>query len=95
MTVLLCLFMKALCSIKGSEKYLRGFAHSASLAENAWRFGIGTEAERVSIKEACQLTWKPYIYPNPRNAGQTLGSLSILNAGVRTVILAQWIPERE
>jgi hypothetical protein len=42
MTVLLCLYSKALCSIKGNEKYLHGFAQSAPLAENAWRCGMVT-----------------------------------------------------
>ena len=62
MTVLLCLYTKALCSIKGNEKYLHGFAQSASLAENAWRCGIVTVAKMQSLKEPCRLMLKSHIH---------------------------------
>lgn len=74
MTVLLCLYTKALCFIRGNEKYLHGFAQSASLAENAWRCGIVTVAEIQSIKELCRLLGPSSIHVKEWSADQTLAS---------------------
>lgn len=83
MTVLLCLYTKALCSIKGNEKYLQGFAQSASLAENAWRCGIITVAKIQSINELCRLMWMSYIYLKEWNADQILASSEEFTQGPR------------
>ena len=79
MTVLLCLYTKALCSIKGNEKYLHGFAQSASLAENAWRYGIVTVAKMQCLKEPCRLMLKSHIHLKQMTCWPDPGLLGIVN----------------
>ena len=79
MTVLLCLYTKALCSIKGNEKYLHGFAQSASLAENAWRCGIVTMAKMQSLKELCRLMLKSHSHLKQVRCWPDPGLLGTIN----------------
>lgn len=73
MTVLLCLYSKALCSIKGNEKYLHGFAQSASLAEKClevWNSTVWPKyrAQRNPAGFSDVGTVKCWPDPDPKNS---------------------------